>query len=39
MIKTYGAPIPEATAKKITAYLAGHYAPEKGIAGMGSGKN
>jgi hypothetical protein len=28
MVKTYGAPIPEATAKKITAYLQGHYAPE-----------
>jgi mono/diheme cytochrome c family protein len=28
MIKTYGAPIPDATAKKITAYLEGHYAPE-----------
>jgi len=28
MIKVYGAPIPEATAKKITAYLQGHYAPE-----------
>jgi hypothetical protein len=28
MIKTYGAPIPEATAKKTTAYLEGHYAPE-----------
>ena len=28
MIKAYGAPIPEATAKKITAYLQEHYAPE-----------
>jgi len=28
MVKTYGAPIPEATAKKITAYLQAHYAPE-----------
>ena len=28
MIKVYGAPIPEATAKKITAYLQAHYAPE-----------
>jgi len=28
MVKVYGAPIPEATAKKITAYLQGHYAPE-----------
>jgi mono/diheme cytochrome c family protein len=28
MMKTYGAPIPEATSKKITAYLQGHYAPE-----------
>jgi hypothetical protein len=28
MIKTYGAPIPEAAAKKITAYLQAHYAPE-----------
>src|SRR5260370_1173099 len=28
MMKVYGAPIPEATAKKITAYLQGHYAPE-----------
>jgi cytochrome c5 len=28
MMKTYGAPIPEATAKKITAYLQAHYAPE-----------
>jgi hypothetical protein len=28
MMKTYGAPIPDATAKKITAYLRGHYAPE-----------
>jgi hypothetical protein len=28
MVKTYGAPIPEAAAKKITAYLQGHYAPE-----------
>ena len=28
MIKTYGAPIPEATAKKITTYLRKHYAPE-----------
>jgi hypothetical protein len=28
MMKVYGAPIPEATDKKITAYLRGHYAPE-----------
>jgi hypothetical protein len=28
MTKTYGAPIPEATAKKITAYLQAHYTPE-----------
>jgi hypothetical protein len=28
MIKVYGAPIPDAAAKKITAYLQGHYAPE-----------
>ena len=28
MIKTYGAPIPEPTAKKITAYLQAHYTPE-----------
>ena len=28
MIKVYGAPIPEATAKRITAYLQEHYAPE-----------
>jgi hypothetical protein len=28
MIKVYGAPIPEATAKKITAYLQEHYTPE-----------
>jgi hypothetical protein len=28
MMKTYGAPIPEEAAKKITAYLQGHYAPE-----------
>jgi len=28
MMKTYGAPIPEAAAKKITTYLEGHYAPE-----------
>jgi cytochrome c5 len=28
MVKTYGAPIPEATARKITAYLQAHYAPE-----------
>ena len=28
MIKVYGAPIPEATAKKITTYLQAHYAPE-----------
>jgi hypothetical protein len=28
MMKTYGAPVPEATAKKITAYLQAHYAPE-----------
>jgi mono/diheme cytochrome c family protein len=28
MMKTYGAPIPDAAAKKITAYLQGHYALE-----------
>ena len=28
MMKAYGAPIPEAAAKKITTYLQGHYAPE-----------
>jgi hypothetical protein len=28
MMKAYGAPIPEAAAKKITVYLQGHYAPE-----------
>ena len=28
MIKTYGAPIPDATAKKITLYLQERYAPE-----------
>ena len=28
MVKTFGAPIPEASAKKITAYLQAHYAPE-----------
>jgi len=28
MVKSYGAPIPGATAKKITAYLEGHYATE-----------
>jgi hypothetical protein len=28
MVRVYGAPIPEATAKKITAYLQAHYAPE-----------
>lgn len=28
MIKAYGAPIPDATAKKITLYLQQHYAPE-----------
>ena len=28
MMKVYGAPIPETAAKKITAYLQGHYAPE-----------
>lgn len=28
MMKTYGAPIPEGAAKKITAYLQEHYAPE-----------
>lgn len=28
MIKTFGAPIPEATAKKIISYLQAHYAPE-----------
>ena len=28
MIKTFGAPIPDATAKKITSYLQEHYTPE-----------
>lgn len=28
MMKVYGASIPETTAKKITAYLQAHYAPE-----------
>lgn len=28
MVKTFGAPIPEASAKKITAYLQAHYTPE-----------
>jgi len=28
MIKAYGAPIPEATGKKITLYLQQHYTPE-----------
>ena len=28
MIKTFGAPIPEATAKKIISYLQTHYTPE-----------
>ena len=28
MVKAYGAPIPEAAAKKITGYLQAHYAPE-----------
>jgi mono/diheme cytochrome c family protein len=28
MTKVYGAPIPDAAVKKITAYLQGHYAPE-----------
>lgn len=28
MIKTFGAPIPEATAKKITSYLQTYYTPE-----------
>ncbi|HYL83483.1 MAG TPA: sulfide dehydrogenase [Candidatus Angelobacter sp.] len=28
MIKAYGAPIPEASAKKITSYLQTHYTPE-----------
>jgi hypothetical protein len=28
MMKVYGAPIPETTAKKITAYLQAHFAPE-----------
>jgi len=28
MIKAYGAPIPEETAKKITAYLQAHYTAE-----------
>lgn len=28
MIKAFGAPIPEASAKKITSYLQTHYTPE-----------
>lgn len=28
MIKTFGAPIPEASAKKIVSYLQTHYTPE-----------
>ena len=28
MTKTFGAPIPEATAKKITSYLQSHYTAE-----------
>ena len=28
MVKTFGAPIPEGSAKKITAYLQAHYTPE-----------
>ena len=28
MIKTFGAPIPDATAKKIVSYLETHYTPE-----------
>jgi len=28
MMKVYGAPVPEAAVKKITAYLQAHYAPE-----------
>ena len=28
MVKTFGAPIPEATAKRITSYLQTHYTPE-----------
>jgi hypothetical protein len=28
MIKTYGAPVPEATARKITSYLQEHYTPD-----------
>jgi len=28
MMKVFGAPVPEAAAKKITAYLQAHYAPE-----------
>jgi hypothetical protein len=28
MMKVYGSPIPEAAAKKTTAYLQAHYAPE-----------
>lgn len=28
MVKTFGAPIPEASAKKITSYLQTHYTPE-----------
>ena len=28
MIKTFGAPIPDGTAKKITSYLQEHYTPE-----------
>jgi len=27
MVKAYGAPVPDTTAKKITAYLQAHYAP------------
>jgi hypothetical protein len=27
MIKTYGAPVPEATSKKIVSYLQAHYTP------------
>ena len=28
MMKVYGAPVPEAAAKKITSYLQAHYAPD-----------
>jgi cytochrome c5 len=29
MVKTFGAPIPETSAKKIISYLQAHYTPEK----------